>query len=78
MEESPQNSTSPTDVVNLPILQHEWTVSQFIENRRRFNIDLSPKVNLSNMIVIFFFSLASDFLIISLFNLSQTDFFFHD
>lgn len=25
-------------------LSSEWTVSQFIENRRKFNIDLSPKV----------------------------------
>ncbi|KAF8795737.1 Rab proteins geranylgeranyltransferase component like protein [Argiope bruennichi] len=29
------------------LLQHEWTTSEFMENRRKFNIDLAPKIMFS-------------------------------
>lgn len=46
--ESVENSLSTLNSVspNEP-LQPEWTINQFIENRRKFNIDLSPKIMFS-------------------------------
>lgn len=48
-EEESSNEYNSTEnsvlnnAVSLPV-QQEWTLSQFMENRRKFNIDLSPKL----------------------------------
>ncbi|GBM59670.1 Rab proteins geranylgeranyltransferase component A 1 [Araneus ventricosus] len=41
------NDASPEPVQDVPQLQHEWTTSEFMENRRKFNIDLAPKIMFS-------------------------------
>ncbi|GFU28549.1 rab proteins geranylgeranyltransferase component A 2 [Nephila pilipes] len=45
--DSDSSSLNVQSVRAVPLLQQEWTTSAFMENRRKFNIDLAPKIMFS-------------------------------